>query len=44
MKLTLDAINLTDQREEQYSDLVARRHYNSTTAGTSFFAGVNYQF
>ncbi|MBI2512083.1 MAG: TonB-dependent receptor [Opitutae bacterium] len=44
MKLTFDAINLTDQREEQYSDLVARRHYNTTTAGTSFFAGVNYKF
>jgi iron complex outermembrane recepter protein len=44
LKLTFDVINLTDQREEQYSDLVARRQYNSTTAGTSFFAGVNYKF
>lgn len=44
MKLTFDVINLTDQREEQYSDLVARRQYNTTTAGTSFFAGINYKF
>ncbi len=44
LKLTFDAINLTDQREEQYSDLVARRQYNTTTAGTSFFAGANYRF
>jgi TonB-dependent receptor len=44
LKLTFDAINLTDQREEQYSDLVARRQYNTTSSGTSFFAGVNYRF
>lgn len=44
LKLTFDAINLTDQREEQYSDLVARRQYNTTTAGTSFFTGINYRF
>lgn len=44
LKLTFDVINLTDQREEQYSDLVARRQYNTTSAGTSFFAGVNYKF
>jgi outer membrane receptor protein involved in Fe transport len=37
-------INLTDQREEQYSDLTARRLYNTTSAGTSFFAGINYRF
>lgn len=43
LKLTFDAINLTDQREEQFSDS-ARRLYNSTTSGTSFFAGVNYKF
>ncbi|HEY0944624.1 MAG TPA: TonB-dependent receptor [Opitutaceae bacterium] len=44
MKLTFDVINLTDEREEQYSDTIARRQYNTTTAGTSFFAGINYQF
>ena len=44
LKITFDVINLTDQREEQYSDLVARRQYNTTTAGTSFFTGLNYQF
>lgn len=44
LKLTFDAINLTDQREEQYSDLIARRQYNTTTAGTSFFTGINYKF
>ncbi|MBD5782472.1 TonB-dependent receptor [Pelagicoccus sp. NFK12] len=44
LKLTFDAINLTNQREEQYSDLVARRLYNTTSSGTTFFTGVNYQF
>ena len=44
LKLTFDAINLTNQREEQYSDLVARRHYNTTSSGTTFFTGLNYRF
>jgi len=43
MKLTFDVINLTDQREVQWSDS-AHRLYNTTTAGTSFFAGINYKF
>ncbi len=42
LKLTLDAINLTDTTEQQYSDS-ARRLYNVTTAGTTIFAGLNYQ-
>ena len=44
MKLTFDAINLTNQREEQFSDLVARRLYNTTSSGTTFFTGINYRF
>ncbi|MCH6258056.1 TonB-dependent receptor [Puniceicoccaceae bacterium K14] len=44
LKLTFDVINITDQREEQYSDLTARRHYNSTSSGTTFFTGINYKF
>jgi iron complex outermembrane receptor protein len=44
LKLTVDAINLTDQREEQYSDLTARRHYNTTSSGTTVYTGVNYKF
>lgn len=44
LKLTFDVINITNQREEQYSDLTARRHYNSTTSGTTFFTGINYRF
>lgn len=44
LKLTVDVINLTNQREEQYSDLTARRHYNSTSSGTTVYSGINYRF
>ena len=44
VKLTFDAINLTDEREVQVSDLDARRLYNVTQAGTTFFFGVNFQY
>ncbi|GAB5559233.1 MAG: TonB-dependent receptor [Synoicihabitans sp.] len=44
LKLTVDAINLTNQREEQFSDLIARRHYNTTSSGTTIYTGINYQF
>jgi iron complex outermembrane receptor protein len=44
LKLTMDAINLTNQREEQFSDLTARRHYNTTSSGTTIFTGINYKF
>jgi iron complex outermembrane receptor protein len=44
LKLTVDVINLTNQREEQFSDLTARRHYNSTSSGTTVYTGVNYKF
>lgn len=43
IKLTLDLINITNEREEQYSDS-AKRLYNATTAGTTAFAGVTLQF
>ena len=43
MKWTFDAINLTDEREEQYSDS-ARRLYNSTTSGVTVYTGINFQF
>jgi TonB-dependent receptor len=42
LKLTLEAINLTDEREEQFSD-EARRLYNVTQAGTTFLFGVSYR-
>ncbi len=44
LKLTVDAINLANQREEQFSDLIARRHYNTTSSGTTIYTGINYQF
>lgn len=43
IKWTLDLINLTDEREEQYSDS-ARRLYNTTTSGTTVYTGANVQF
>ena len=44
IKFTFDAVNLTDEEERQYSDIEARRLYNVTTAGTTFFAGVSFQY
>ncbi len=43
LKLTLEAINLTDEREEQYSDS-SDRVYNTTNSGTTFYVGFNYKF
>jgi iron complex outermembrane recepter protein len=43
LRLTLDAINLTDQREEQYSTTY-RRLWNTTTSGTTVYIGANIQF
>lgn len=43
LKWTLDAINLTDEKEVQYSDS-SRRLYNTTTSGTTVFTGLNYKF
>jgi iron complex outermembrane recepter protein len=43
LRFTLDAINLTDQREEQYNTQY-RRLWNATTSGTTVFIGANVEF
>lgn len=43
LKLTIEAINLTNQREEQYSDSNDRL-YNTTTSGRTYTAGFSYKF
>ncbi len=43
VKLTLEGINLTDEREEQYSDS-SDRAYNTTSSGKSFYLGLSYRF
>ena len=43
VKLTFEAINLTDEREELYSDS-SDRLFTTTQAGTSYLLGVNFQF
>jgi iron complex outermembrane recepter protein len=43
VRLTLDAINLTDEQEEQYNTTY-RRLWNSTKSGTTVFFGANMQF
>ncbi len=43
LKWTLDAVNLTDEKEVQYSDS-SRRLYNTTTSGTTVFSGISYKF
>jgi len=43
LRLTLEAINLTNQREEQYSD-TADRLYNTTESGVTYYLGLNYKF
>lgn len=42
LKITFDIGNLTDEREEQYSDS-SNRVYNTTTSGTTLYLGVNYK-
>ncbi|EWH11704.1 hypothetical protein DS2_02735 [Catenovulum agarivorans DS-2] len=42
-KFTFEAINLTNQREEQYSDSDDRL-YNTTEFGSTFYLGVNFKF
>ncbi len=51
IRLTFDAINLTDEREVQYNSFWpnsgskgARRLWNTTTSGSTYFFGVNMQF
>ena len=43
LKLTLEAINLGDEREEQYSSS-ADRPYNTTTSGRTVYLGLAYQY
>ncbi len=52
IRLTLDAVNLTDEREEQFNSFRngdygvpgARRLWNTTTSGRTVFIGANLQF
>jgi len=51
IRLSLDAINLTDEREEQvnsynngFGDTGAKRLWNYTTSGRTVFVGANIQF
>lgn len=44
IRLTLDAVNLTDEREEQYNSPTARRLWNTTTSGRTVFIGANMRF
>jgi iron complex outermembrane receptor protein len=43
LKLTLEGINLTNQREEQYTDS-SDRLYGTTYSGSSYFLGLSYTF
>ncbi|MGY0638948.1 MAG: hypothetical protein ACW7DW_18615, partial [Paraglaciecola chathamensis] len=38
-----EALNLTNEREEQYTSSQDRA-YNSTTSGRTFYLGVNYRY
>lgn len=42
-KLSVEVINITDEREEQYSDS-NDRPYNITTSGTTYYVGVTRKF
>ncbi len=52
IRLTVDGVNLTDERESQYSNALspldpgrnARRLWNTTTSGRTVFFGANIQF
>ncbi|WP_294253669.1 TonB-dependent receptor [uncultured Sphingomonas sp.] len=43
VRLTLDAINLTNETEVQYNSIYHRLH-NETRSGTTFFAGIGVKF
>ena len=42
-KISLEGINLGNEREEQYSDSNDRA-YNTTTSGRGFYLGLNYKW
>ena len=43
LKVTLEGVNLSNEREEQYSD-TKDRLYNTTTSGRTFYVGASYSF
>ncbi len=43
LKVTVEGINLTDEREEQYTDS-SDRLYNTTVSGQTYYIGVSYTF
>ena len=43
LKITIEGVNLTNEREEQYSDS-SDRPYNTTTSGRSYYVGGTYTF
>lgn len=43
LKVTLEGVNLTDEKDEQYSDS-ADRIYNVTSSGRTFYLGASYKF
>ncbi len=44
IRLTVDGVNLTDEREIQYNGLQAKRLWNETSSGRTVFVGANVQF
>jgi TonB-dependent receptor len=44
IRLTIDGVNLTDEREEQFNGAQAKRLWNTTSSGRTVFAGANIQF
>lgn len=44
IRLTVDAINLTDEREIQFNGAQAKRLWNETSSGRTVFVGANVQF
>lgn len=44
LRLTIDGVNLTDEREEQYNGAQARRLWNTTQSGRTILVGANLQF
>ncbi|WP_374472283.1 TonB-dependent receptor [Phenylobacterium sp.] len=44
VRLTLDGVNLTDEREIQFNGAEAKRLWNATHSGRTVFVGANIQF
>jgi TonB-dependent receptor len=44
IRLTVDGINLTNEREEQFNGAQAKRLWNTTVSGRTVFVGANLQF